>query len=45
MDRTLDGGYCLIAMRGFRDVLTGVPMSTASAADALVAPLPPVTCA
>jgi rSAM/selenodomain-associated transferase 1 len=36
MGRTLDGGYYLIGMRGFHDVLTGVPMSTASAADALV---------
>ena len=33
--RTLDGGYYLIGMRGFHDVLTGVPMSTASAADSL----------
>ena len=38
MGRTLDGGYYLIGMRGFHDVLTGVPMSTASAADALAAP-------
>jgi glycosyltransferase A (GT-A) superfamily protein (DUF2064 family) len=37
MGRTLDGGYHLIGMRGFHDVLTGVPMSTASAADALAA--------
>ncbi len=37
LGRTLDGGYYLIGMRGFHDVLTGVPMSTASAADALVA--------
>jgi uncharacterized protein len=35
MGRTLDGGYYLIGMRGFHDVLTGVPMSTVSAADAL----------
>jgi glycosyltransferase A (GT-A) superfamily protein (DUF2064 family) len=35
--RTLDGGYYLIGMRGFHDVLTGVPMSTTSAADALAA--------
>jgi hypothetical protein len=35
MGRTLDGGYYLIGMRGFHDVLTGVPMSTTSAADAL----------
>ena len=37
MGRTLDGGYYLIGMRGFHDVLTGVPMSTTSAADALAA--------
>ena len=37
MGRTLDGGYYLIGMRGFHDVLTGVPMSMASAADALAA--------
>jgi uncharacterized protein len=37
MGRTLDGGYYLIGMRGFHDVLTGVPMSTVSAADALAA--------
>jgi uncharacterized protein len=35
MGRTLDGGYYLIGMRGFHHVLTGVPMSTVSAADAL----------
>ncbi len=35
MGRTLDGGYYLIGMRGFHDVLTGVPMSTVSAAAAL----------
>jgi glycosyltransferase A (GT-A) superfamily protein (DUF2064 family) len=35
LGRTLDGGYYLIGMRGFHDVLTGVPMSTTSAADAL----------
>ena len=35
MGRTLDGGYYLIGMRGFYDVLSGVPMSTVSAADAL----------
>jgi uncharacterized protein len=35
MGRTLDGGYYLIGMRGFHDVLSGVPMSTVSAADAL----------
>jgi len=37
MGRTLDGGYYLIGMRRFHDVLTGVPMSTVSAADALAA--------
>jgi len=37
LGRVLDGGYFLIGMRGFHDVLSGVPMSTASAADALVA--------
>jgi uncharacterized protein len=37
MGRTLDGGYYLIGMRGFLDVLTGVPMSTATVADALAA--------
>ena len=35
--RVHDGGYYLIGLRGFHDVLTGVPMSTRSAADALVA--------
>ena len=35
--RVHDGGYYLIGVCGFHDVLTGVPMSTASAADALVA--------
>ena len=35
--RTHDGGYYLIGMRGFHDVLTGVPMSTISAAEALIA--------
>lgn len=33
--RTLDGGYSLIGMRGYHDVLSGVPMSTASAAAAI----------
>jgi glycosyltransferase A (GT-A) superfamily protein (DUF2064 family) len=33
--RTLDGGYSLIGMRGYHDVLSGVPMSTASAAEAI----------
>ena len=37
MGHTLDGGYYLIGMRGYHDVLTGVPMSTASAAEALTA--------
>ena len=37
LGRTLDGGYYLIGMRGFHDVLSGVPMSTVSAADALAA--------
>jgi hypothetical protein len=37
MGRTLDGGYYLIGMRGFHDVLSGVPMSTVSAAAALAA--------
>lgn len=35
--RSLDGGYSLIGMRGYHDVLSGVPMSTSSAGDALVA--------
>lgn len=35
--RSLDGGYSLIGMHGYHDVLTGVPMSTNSAGDALVA--------
>jgi uncharacterized protein len=35
--RSLDGGYSLIGMRDFHDVLSGVPMSTTSAGDALVA--------
>ena len=35
LGRTLDGGYYLIGMRGFHDVLCGVSMSTVSAADAL----------
>lgn len=33
--RTLDGGYSLIGVRGYHDVLSGVPMSTASAAEAI----------
>lgn len=35
--RVHDGGYYLIGTSGFHDVLSGVPMSTASAADALAA--------
>ncbi len=35
--RSLDGGYSLIGMRGYHDVLSGVPMSTSTAGDALVA--------
>src|SRR5688572_22559264 len=35
MGRTLDGGYYLIGMRGFHDVLSGIPMSTVTAADTL----------
>jgi glycosyltransferase A (GT-A) superfamily protein (DUF2064 family) len=31
----LDGGYYLIGLRGYCDVLHEVPMSTSSAADAL----------
>lgn len=52
LGRVLDGGYYLIGVRGDHDVLTGVPMSTASAADAVreracglglrVAELPPL---
>ncbi len=34
--RVHDGGYYLIGCRGFHDVITGAPMSTAQAADALV---------
>jgi uncharacterized protein len=37
LGRTFDGGYYLIGMRGFHDVLSGVPMSTVSAAAALAA--------
>ncbi len=37
LGRVLDGGYYLIGLRGFHDVLAGVPMSTGDAADALVA--------
>lgn len=35
--RSLDGGYSLIGMQGYHDVLSGVPMSTSSAGDAVVA--------
>lgn len=35
--RVRDGGYYLIGMRGYHDVLLTVPMSTASAANALIA--------
>jgi rSAM/selenodomain-associated transferase 1 len=34
--RVYDGGYYLIGLRGFHDVFSGVPMSTATASDALV---------
>jgi glycosyltransferase A (GT-A) superfamily protein (DUF2064 family) len=37
LGRVHDGGYYLIGLRGFHDVLTGVPMSTASAAGAVAA--------
>lgn len=36
MGRVRDGGYYLIGMNGFVDVLSSVPMSTASAADGVV---------
>ncbi len=35
--RVHDGGYYLIGVQAFHDVLTGVPMSTSSAANALAA--------
>ena len=35
MGRVHDGGYYLIGCRGFHDIITGAPMSTAEAADAL----------
>jgi glycosyltransferase A (GT-A) superfamily protein (DUF2064 family) len=35
--RTLDGGYYLIGMCGFHDVLSGIPMSTVTAAEAVAA--------
>jgi rSAM/selenodomain-associated transferase 1 len=31
-----DGGYYLVGVRGFHDVVSGVPMSTSSASDALI---------
>lgn len=34
---THDGGYSLIAMRGHRDVLTGIPMGTSAVHDRVVA--------
>ncbi len=37
LGRVLDGGYYLIGVRGFHDVISDVPMSTNSAADALAA--------
>ncbi len=37
LGRVHDGGYYLIGGRGFHDIITGAPMSTAQAADALVA--------
>jgi glycosyltransferase A (GT-A) superfamily protein (DUF2064 family) len=37
LGRTVDGGYYLIGTRGFHDVLSGVPMSTKTAADAVAA--------
>jgi len=36
LGRVRDGGYYLIGMRGFVDILSNVPMSTASAADGVV---------
>ncbi|MBA2468103.1 MAG: glycosyltransferase [Chloroflexia bacterium] len=36
LGRVRDGGYYLIGMRGFVDILSTVPMSTASAADGVV---------
>jgi uncharacterized protein len=37
MGRVLDGGYYLVGLNGYSEVLHDVPMSTSSAADALVA--------
>jgi glycosyltransferase A (GT-A) superfamily protein (DUF2064 family) len=36
LGRVRDGGYYLVGMVGFHDVLSGVPMSTISAADGVV---------
>jgi glycosyltransferase A (GT-A) superfamily protein (DUF2064 family) len=36
LGRTFDGGYYLIGMHGFHDVLCGVPMGTATVADAVL---------
>lgn len=35
LGRVHDGGYFLVGLRGLHDILTGVPMSTATAADAV----------
>lgn len=35
--RSHDGGYSLIGLRGYHDVLSGVPMSTSDAGQALIA--------
>lgn len=37
LGRVHDGGYYLIGQRGYREILEGVPMSTASAADGVIA--------
>lgn len=36
LGRVHDGGYYLIGQRGFHEILDGVPMSTASAADGVI---------
>ncbi len=36
LGRVHDGGYYLIGQRGYREILEGVPMSTASAADGVI---------
>lgn len=36
LGRVRDGGYYLVGMRGFVDILSAVPMSTSSAADGVV---------